>query len=208
MTEGRRRLSRDERRAQLIEVGRRQVEASSFDELSTDAVAEEAGISRGLLFHYFPTRRDFLVALAEDAADELLEVTAPDGGLEPLARLRVGLESYIDYVSQRRSLYLGLVRGAAGGSAELQEVFERTRRQLADRILDGLGLDRRDVPPQLRHAARGYIAFTEEVVVSWLRDEGADPPRAALVALLVEAGLSVLTAAGAPVDELLADGAT
>lgn len=207
MAEGaRRRLSRDERRAQLIAVGRQQVEGSSFDELSTEAVAERAGISRGLLFHYFPTRAEFLVALAEDASAELLHVTAPDEGLEPLERLRAGIESYIDYVAEHRDLYLGLVRGAAGGSTEMQEVFERTRRVLADRILEGLHLDPEQVDEVLRHATSGYIAFTEQVVVSWLRD--GRTPREELVSLLVDVALSVLGAAGAPLDELLADGAT
>lgn len=204
MAEGtRRRLSRDERRAQLIAVGRQQVEGSSFDELSTEAVAERAGISRGLLFHYFPSRAEFLVALAEDASAELLEVTAPDDGLEPLERLRAGIESYIDYVAEHRDLYLGLVRGAAGGSAEMQEVFERTRRVLADRILEGLSLDPDAVDEILRHATSGYIAFTEQVVVSWLRD--GRTPRSQLVSLLVDVATSVLGAAGAPLDELLAD---
>lgn len=206
MSEGtRRRLSRDERRAQLIEVGRRQVEGSSFDELSTDAVAEEAGISRGLLFHYFPSRREFLIALAEDASDELLAVTAPDEGLEPLVRLRAGLESYIDYVGERSELYLGLVRGAAGGSADMQQVFDRTRRVLADRMLDGLGLDPHDAPRALRHATSGYIAFSEEVVVSWLREGREGMSRSGLVELLVEVALATLRAAGAPEDRLRAE---
>lgn len=195
----RRRLSRDERRAQLIAVGRRQVESSSFDELSTDAVAEEAGISRGLLFHYFPTRRDFLVALAEDASDELLDVTAPDERLEPLARLQVGLEAFIAYVAERRDLYLALVRGAAGGSTELQAVFDRTRRELADRILDGLGVD--GDTTLLRHAARGYIAMTEEVVVSWLQEDERIA-RGELVAFLVASARALMTSAGASVESL------
>ncbi|MDX1621775.1 MAG: TetR/AcrR family transcriptional regulator [Nitriliruptorales bacterium] len=191
----RKRLSREERRAQLIAIGRRQVEASSFAELSTDAVADEAGISRGLLFHYFPTRQDFLVALAQDAAQELLELTAPDESLPPLDRLRAGLEAYLDYVTERADLYLALVRGAAGGAAELQEVFDATRRQLAARILMGLGLD--DESGRMRLAAQGYVAFTEEVVVSWLRAGDGKVARDELVDQLVRSALAVLTAAGA-----------
>ncbi len=202
MGDTRRRLSRDERRAQLIEVGRRQVEASSFDELSTDAVADEAGISRGLLFHYFPTRRDFLVVLAEDASEELLALTAPDEALDPVARLRQGLEAFVGYVAERRELYLALIRGAAGGGVEMQEVFDRTRAVLAGRILDGLGLRPGEPGDPLRVAARGYIAFVEEAVVTWLRAGEGRMARDQLIDLLEEAGLSLLGAAGAPVEDL------
>ncbi|MDX1659081.1 MAG: TetR/AcrR family transcriptional regulator [Nitriliruptorales bacterium] len=201
MGEQRKRLSRDERRAQLIEIGRHQVEASSFDELSTDAVADEAGISRGLLFHYFPTRRDFLVALAEDAAGELLDLTAPDESLPPLERLRAGLEAYLDYVTTRSDLYVALVRGAAGGSTGLQDVFEATRSRLAERILDGLALGGGEVDDALAFAARGYVALTEEVVVSWLRTDQR-MPREELVDRLVQWALAALSSAGAP-DDLL-----
>lgn len=178
------------------------MEASSFDELSTDRVAEEAGISRSLLFHYFPTKEDFVVALAEDASRDLLEVTAPTTGLPPLGRLREALASFIDYVEERRDLYLALIRGAAGGGPTLQAVFDRTRGLLAERILDGLGLEPQAAPAPIRAVARGYIGFTEEVVVTWLREDGDQMPRDQLLELLEAIGAAVFAAAGVPLEAL------
>lgn len=198
----RRRLSREERRAQLIQIGRRLVEESSFDALSTDDVAAAAGISRGLLFHYFPTRDRFLLAIAEQASAELLEVTDPDLDLPPLERLRAGVRAYVEHVSAQRDTYLALIRGQAGGAQEMQAVFERTRGVLADRVLAGLAVDPAAAPPALRLAARGYVALAEEVVVTWLRDDGPALPRERLLELLEEAGASLLAVAGFPVDRL------
>lgn len=201
MTGGaRRRLPREERHAQLLEVGRRQVERSSLDALSTDDVAAEAGISRGLLFHYFPTREDFLVALTEAAAEELLALTAPDPQLEPLSRLWEGLRAYVDYVVQHRELYLALIRGAAGGGAAMKEVFERTRGVLADRLIEGVSEEPEGAPAALRYAARGYVASVEEIVVSWLREEERTVAREELLALLEAIAVSTFTAAGFPVE--------
>jgi AcrR family transcriptional regulator len=198
----RRRLSREERRAQLIDLGRRIAESSSFEALSTDEVADAAGISRSLLFHYFPTREHFLLAIAEQASAELLAVTDAPADLAPFERLRRALEAYVDYVVRQRDPYLALIRGQTGGSPEMQLLFERTRQVLADRILDGLGADPSAATPAVRLAARGYIAFVEEVVVTWLRADAVELSRAALLVLLEESALSVFAAAGFPVEGL------
>lgn len=182
-------------------MGRRQIERSSFDELSTDDVAAAAGISRGLLFHYFPTRDDFMLAVAEDAAGELVGVIDADPGLEPFARLRAALAAYVDHVTDHRETYLALIRGAAGGSAQMQGVFERTRGILAERILRGLELRPEEAPRTVRYVARGYVGFAEEVVVTWLRDEDGGVSRQELIDLLEASAAEVLGAVGVSTGE-------
>lgn len=196
-----RRLSREARRAQLVAIGRELVARGSFDDLSTDEVASRAGISRSLLFHYFESREDFLLALAEDAAEELLNATETDPELAPLERLRAGLEAYVDYVERHRDTYLALVRGAAGAGTGIQEVFERTRQIQTERILDGLDLDEEPSAP-LVLLVRGYVALVEEVTVAWLDED--DVLRTDLLQLLVDAAAAVAIAGGAP-PEALAD---
>jgi AcrR family transcriptional regulator len=165
------RLSREQRRAQLVELGMRLFSERSFDEVSVDRVAEEAGISRSLLFHYFPTKHDFQVAVARAATEELLASTEPDPALPPVERLRASLAAYIDYVSDRREAFLSLVRGASGGGAQLRAVVDRAHDEVARRILDGLGLTAAQTGPMLRVAIHGWIAFMEEAVVRWLLEE-------------------------------------
>lgn len=176
------RLSRAARRDQLVSLGHALIADSSFDAVSVDDVAVAAGISRGLLFHYFPTKRDFQVAVAERAAEELLEATAPDPAFAPLDRLRGGVEAFLTYVGERRGAYLSLVRGAASGEPALREVSDRTRAVLASRVVDGLGLV--DAPPAVALVVRGWVAASEEMVVAWLAEGGL--PREALVGLLVD----------------------
>lgn len=181
MTTGTRtRMSREQRRAQLIELGMKAVTDTSFDEVSVEQVADAAGISRGLLFHYFPSRRDFLAAIAEAGAQQLLEVTAPDPDLDPLAQLRVGMAAYVDYIVDRRDAYVSLVRGAAGGDPAMLEVVRRTRQQVVERVLGGLGVAPSDAPARLRIALHGWLGFVEEAAIAWL-GEHDPPPRQALL---------------------------
>lgn len=198
MSTARTRMSREQRRAQLLELGMQAVTESSFDEVSVEQVAEAAGISRGLLFHYFPTRRDFLVAIAEAGAEQLLEVTAPDPDLEPLAQLRAGIAAYVDYIVDRREAYLSLVRGAAGGDPGMLEVVRRTRRRLVGRLTDGLGIAPEEVSGHLRTALHGWLGFVEEAAVAWLAE--SDPPPREVLADMCERLLVTVVADVADID--------
>ena len=192
------RMSREQRRAQLIELGMQAVMDSSFDEVSVEQVADAAGISRGLLFHYFPTRRDFMVAIARAGAQELLDVTAPDPRLDPLAQLRVGVTAYVDYIVDRRDAYVSLVRGAAGGDPGMLEVVRETRQVIVDRMLEGMGQPPAEAAAGLRIALHGWNGFVEEAAIAWI-DEASPPPRQALLDLC-ERTLVTLVAETAGID--------
>src|SRR6476620_7385194 len=84
------RLSPDARRAQLIALGVDMLATRTLDELSVEEIAKQAGISRGLLFHYFASKQEFHVEVARAAAGELIARTEPDPSLMPLEALRAG----------------------------------------------------------------------------------------------------------------------
>lgn len=166
-----RRLDPEARRAQLIELGLNELETRG--ELSAiDRISEAAGISRGLLFHYFPTKRDYRVAVIRAAAQRLLDVTDPDPALDPVNRLRTGLHAFTTFVAENRSLYLALLRGAAGADAELQGIFDKTRERIVDRVVEGLGVSAHQ--PIIRTALRGWVGFVEESTLEWLRHGGVE----------------------------------
>src|SRR3546814_18907573 len=97
-------------------------------------LAEESGISRVLLYHYFGNKQDFHVAVVRRAADDLIAMTAPPAEGDSLTRLLVSMESYLDYVVANYEGYLSLVRGAAGGNAQLREIYEEARSALTERL--------------------------------------------------------------------------
>ena len=190
---GTKRLTPEQRRDQLVAIGMRLIERSSFDAVPIDRVAAEAGISRSLLFHYFPTKREFQVAVAEAGADELLRATEPDPNLPVEQRLRASLDAFVSYVSQRGEAFTSLVRGASGGDPALQGVFDRAHAVVATRVLEGLGVEDGTETALLRIAVRGWVAFIEEAVVLWLATGSA--PQEELVAVLESTLLAAVTAA-------------
>jgi AcrR family transcriptional regulator len=176
MSTSRIRMSPDSRREQLLALGVRLFATHSLEDLSIETLAEEAGISRGLLYHYFGNKQEFHTAVVQRAADDLFAVTAPTGDGSPLEQLAGSLERYVDYVAANYHGYVSLLRGAAGGHEGLREIYESSRSALTDRLFEGpvaqeaaaIGLTD---TPQVRLLVHGWAAFTEDVVLEWVRDD-------------------------------------
>lgn len=179
------RLSPDERREQLIALGVKMLGDRALEDIAIGDIAEQAGISRGLLFHYFPSKQDFHLAIAHRANAELLSRTAPDPDLPLFDMLRDAVQRYVDYVSENRTSYLALLRGPASSSPELMTLVDQTRGAIVDRILAEAPIPIEDPDqPRLRLAVRGWVAFVEETTLSWLRH--ATITRDQLIDMLVE----------------------
>ncbi len=180
MSSPRVRMTPDGRREQLIELGVRLLATRTLEDLSIETLAEEAGISRGLLYHYFGGKQEFHTAVVRRAADELFAVTAPSGEGPALEQLAGSLARYVDYVEANYEGYVSLVRGAAGGHEGLREIYEESRDALTGRLFDAGAAAGPDAgplehlgvadSPAVRLLVRGWSAMTEEVVLEWVRD--------------------------------------
>lgn len=197
------RLTPQARRAQLIALGVEMLATRTLDELSVEDLAASAGISRGLLFHYFASKQEFHLEVARAAAAELLARTEPDPQLPPLDALRTALDAFIGYVQENPDSYKSLVRGAASGDADLRAIFDQTRSTMAGRVIGVLADHGVALEPRAQLAVHGWIAFAEECVVRSIEGELTD--RAGLLDLLTNAlPALVLASSDAPVEELTA----
>lgn len=190
--ERRTRLDPAARRAQLIALGLEMLATRTLDELSVEDIATQAGISRGLLFHYFASKQDFHVAVARAAADELIARTAPDPALPPVEALRHAVAAYIGYVEENPDNYKSLVRGAASGDEQMRAIFDATRATLAGRVVGVVAQLGLQLGPRAELAVHGWVAFAEECTIRWIDSRGTD--RAALAELLTRALPAVVLA--------------
>ena len=182
-----RRLGPEARRAQLVGVGLALMKEMPFDEVTAETVARAGGVSKGLVFHYFPATRDLQVAILRAAAGELLADLDVGAGLPPDERLRVGLDAFVRYIERQPASYQAVVR-RAGSDERLLAVFEDTRSAVVDIVAATLGV--LELPAGLRLVIRGWIAMVEECVLHWL--DGQPIPREELVEFLRRAALTML----------------
>ncbi|PTR30203.1 TetR family transcriptional regulator [Rhodococcus sp. OK519] len=189
------RLSPEERRAQLIDLGVRMLADRPLEQISVEDIADKAGVSRGLLFHYFASKHDFHVEIVRHTSAEMLARTAPNLDLAPIDILRDVMASYVDYVSDNCDTYVSLLRGTASGDPAMREVFEATRAEMARRVVEQLPTLGIEPDARIALSVRGWIAFVEEATITWLRTP--EIPRDELIEMLVTALPAVALSAGA-----------
>ncbi len=175
------RLPVDERRRRLLELGADLFVRHDYGELTMARIAREAGISKALLYHYFPSKREFFQATLTLAAEELRELTEPDPALPPLEALRASLDAYLGWIEANPAAYVKLIASATG-HREVRDLIVVIRDTTAARILAGLG---RDGPPTVRAAVRAWLWFVDGAATDWV--EHGDYTRPQLLELLLGA---------------------
>ncbi|WP_340561748.1 TetR/AcrR family transcriptional regulator [Streptomyces sp. GSL17-111] len=185
------RLSAEDRRRQLVGIGLRMLTERPIHDLSIDEIAAEAGISRGLLFHYFATKRDFYVAVVRAAARRILRAARPDAEASRAVQLTQSLDGYLGFLERRREPYLALLRGSAGGADYVSEIYEEIRGDFVARAAASLGA--LETTPRTELALRGWFSFVEDTALAWAKEPTV--PRAELVLILARALPALVTTA-------------
>jgi AcrR family transcriptional regulator len=186
------RLDVDERRRQLLELGTELFTRHSYGELSMAEIARQAGISKALLYHYFPSKRDFFVATLERAAEELRARTEPDPAKTPVEQLVGSLEGYLELIDENAASYEKLIESATT-VGEVRELIDEVRELTAQRILAGLVPDG-PAPPRIRAAVRAWLWFMDGACLDWVRNR--DFERTELRDMLLGTLMGSLAAAG------------
>jgi AcrR family transcriptional regulator len=170
------RLSPVERREQLLALGRELFAVRPYDALSIDEIAAAAGVSKGLLYHYFPTKRDFYAATVERAADELAAALDAAGDDTPTS-----LAGFLDFVEHNPGLYRSLFTAGIGADPEVQVHVGRVRSAAARQLARASGLD----PKRERLRLAGAVGFVEAATLAWLDEPLPQRDRGTFAAMLL-----------------------
>ncbi|GGW26796.1 TetR family transcriptional regulator [Streptomyces galilaeus] len=184
----------EERRQQLIGVALELFARRSPDEVSIDEIAAAAGISRPLVYHYFPGKLSLYEAALKRASEDLASRFAePHEG--PLgARLLRVMRRYFDFVDAHGPGFSALMRGGpAVGSSTTNALVDSVRQAAYEQILSHLEVS--EAPARLELVVRSWISLAESTALIWL--DGRRIPREELEVKLVRdfAALTAVTAA-------------
>ena len=168
------RLDVDTRRRRLLERGADLFARHSYDQLSMAGIARAAGVSKALLYHYFPSKQAYFGAVLAEGAAELVGVV--DADAPPAEQL----DAFLGWIDQRGDAYANLVRGAA---PEVRDLMEAIRGATAQRIRDALP---GEPPPRRRTAVAAWLWFMDGAILDWVahRDLERDELRELLLRAL------------------------
>jgi AcrR family transcriptional regulator len=152
-------------------VARELIDDRPLKEVTIEETARQAGVSAGLVFHYFGTGQGFRRAVAEKIAGELLERVAPDPGHSHMDQLHSALDGIAEYVEGHPSVFLAVSRLSRGGSTQdLGDTYAGVLGTLAEWIRSALTDASVPATPALNAAVGGWLAFVEEVLFGWVTE--------------------------------------
>jgi AcrR family transcriptional regulator len=168
------RLTSDERREHLLHVGVALLGRHGTADISIEEIAQEAGVSKGLLYHYFPTKNDFLLAVLDRSQTEMDQGEVRNPELSPMDQFDRNLDAFLRFVDDHAAGYLAVVN-ARGREPKVQALIEERRRRRVDDLVALAavlwGMPRRVArTPLLVAAIEGWLGFSEGVIVRWLDD--------------------------------------
>ncbi len=160
------RLEVDRRRELLVRAGVELLRTTTPDAISIDAVARQAGISRGLLYHYFEDKDAFVVAVLEAASERLRLALQPGAKLKGRARSAAAVDAYIDFAEAHAAGFRAVLTGAVA-NPKIAAVVDETRERDLVQFVDSVASETDD-RAVLRVALHGHMHFMEGAVVRWL----------------------------------------
>jgi AcrR family transcriptional regulator len=163
----RRRLPPEERRRQLVAIGLQELATRPIHALSIDRVADIAGISRSLLFRYFPTKQDYYVAIVGSASRRLLRAAVPaPGDPDPL---RAILQAFVSFIDRHGDNYQTFFHGGYGSDPQIREIHGSMKNTLVDRVISALGCADGSLT---RMRLRGWWSLVESLAIDRLHEPG------------------------------------
>ncbi|WP_331728191.1 helix-turn-helix domain-containing protein [Streptomyces sp. NBC_00158] len=166
----RKRLTPGDRRAQLLAVGARLFAARPYADVLMEEVAEQAGVSRALLYRHFPGKQELFAAVYQQAADQLLADTrlAPADSL--VEQLVQGMDVHLDYFVANRNAVLAANRVLAGDPV-IQTIMTNELDALRTRLLAVLPLADEDTRAAVSGVLKSWLVFVQVLCVDWLTHE-------------------------------------
>jgi len=164
------RLDGDERRRQILAAAQHLFSERHYGAVPLEEIASEAGVARGLINHYFGTKRDLYVEVVR----EMVRVPPPPvpeyvQGTTVEERIRVSIDGWLEMIARNRETWLDSMRTQGLGDPEIAAIFEEAREDAAVRMLAVLGLGPAgDAPREQLALLRAYGGMAEAATVQWL----------------------------------------
>jgi AcrR family transcriptional regulator len=165
------RLGYDERRAEILAAARRLFSERHYSAVSTEHIARAAGVTRGLLNHYFGTKRELYLEVVRDLVRPLsIPVGAPTERRSMEAVVAAWVARWLDAVEQNRGTWLAAIGAEGfGRDPDLELIVQQSRDDTVERIIEVLGLAGLAHGDELRAVLRTYSGLVQLASGEWLQ---------------------------------------
>ncbi len=175
-------LSREARIQSILEASQRVFSSRPYDEISIDDIAAEAAMSKGLLYHYFASKRDLYLETLRSVFATMRQIPAD------FSDLHTCLNAFLSCFEQSPALARMVFRGGIGLDSEAEALLTAYRQHQFALLLQNVGNGDKD--PLIQLGLRGWISFFQEVCLQWV--EQREIPREQVLLLLEQSLRAIL----------------
>jgi AcrR family transcriptional regulator len=162
------RLKPPQRREQLLDIGAAMFAEKPYEDVFVEEIAARAGVSRALLYHYYPSKRDLYVAIFKRASIRLLARANLDSELPLAEQLASGLKAHIQYFADHPFEAIAVNRGALSDDPAVQAIVTEELNVVGKRLIKKLVAEGR--PRDVTEiAVEGWLAFVRAACVKWVQ---------------------------------------
>jgi AcrR family transcriptional regulator len=166
----RRRLEPDQRRAQILACARRLFGERHYEAVSTTELARESGVARGLINHYFGTKRELYLEVVRDLmfVPEYAVERLARGGLEE--RVAASMDRFLSVIERNSAMWLATIgTGGYGRDPDVERIMQEADEIAADRMLETVGLQGITAGrEELRAMIRAFSGMAKAATREWL----------------------------------------
>ena len=165
------RLAPEQRREQILDAANALYAERAYDDVSIEDISSAAGVTRGLVHHYFGGRKEVYIALLERLGAQREQQIPPPVGRSARARLADSVSRWLDWTEQNRTIWLATI---AHGEDIADPDVSRVVGDLVRRAVVQLAAFHADIAedsPRLRYALECWTALNRAATRRWLQDQ-------------------------------------
>jgi len=192
------RLDPEQRRRQILDAANALFAERAYDEVSIEDIASAAGVTRGLVHHYFGGRKEVYIALVEQLGAIREERLRRPEGRSARARVSDTVSRWLDWTEDNRAIYLATMgRGEDIADPDVRRIVtDLVRRAVA--LLTTFHADIAEDSPRLRYALECWTGLNRAATRRWLDGEATREATQELLSSTLEHVLRTFGAGPAP----------
>jgi AcrR family transcriptional regulator len=180
------RLAPGQRRDQILDAANALFAQRAYDEVSIEDIASSAGVTRGLVHHYFGGRKDVYIGLLERLGAQREEQLRPPVGRSARARVADSVSRWLDWTEANRTMWLSTIaQGEDIADPEVRRVVADLVRRAAA-LLATYHADIAEDSPRLRYALECWTGLNRAATRRWLRGDATREATHELLASTLE----------------------
>jgi AcrR family transcriptional regulator len=192
------RLDPAQRRDQILDAANALFAERAYDEVSIEDIANSAGVTRGLVHHYFGGRKEVYIGLLERIGAQREQQLPPPVGRSARARVADSVSRWLDWTEANRTIWLAtMAHGEDIADPDVRQVVADLVRH-AVALLTTFHADIAQDSPRLRHALECWTGLNRAATRRWLRGEATREATHELLASTLEHVLRTFGAPAAP----------